>query len=144
MFKETIKKEIRPDYWRYMSWYPDHYGFFPAITAFSKLYFNNGIGEVIAPWKHDSIYLRPGSNDQAVLHQILFSKEYEVELGTPHFIVDAGAHIGISSLFFANRYPHTQILAIEPESENFKLLCKNTRQHQNISPLQAGLWSNKG
>ena len=144
MFKETIKKGIRPDYWRYMSWYRAHFGFFPAITAFSKLYFNNGIGEANTPSHDDLICFRPGSSDQEVFHQVFFSKEYAVELGTPNFIVDAGAHIGISSLFFASRYPHAQILAIEPESENFKLLCRNTRRYGNISPLQAGLWSKKG
>ena len=144
MLKKTIKKGIRTDYWRYMSWQRSHFGFFPAIIAFSKLYFSGGIGEANAPLLHDSICIRPGTTDQDVFHQIFFSKEYAADLGTPDFIVDAGAHIGLSALFFANQYPRAKVIAIEPEPGNFKLLCRNTRRYSAIFPLQAGLWNKEG
>lgn len=105
MLKKTIKKGIRTDYWHYMSWQRSHFGFFPAIIAFSKLYFNGGIGEANAPLLDDSICIRPGTTDQDVFHQIFFSKEYAADLGTPDIIVDAGAHIGLSALFLPINTP---------------------------------------
>jgi FkbM family methyltransferase len=48
----------------------------------------------------------------------------------PPLIVDAGAHIGLASLFFAKNYPQAKILALEPQATNFKL-------------LKANIWHNK-
>jgi FkbM family methyltransferase len=55
-------------------------------------------------------------------------------------MVDAGAHIGLASLYFAQRFPECQILALEPEPQNFELLQKNTGSYSNITPMQAALW----
>lgn len=40
-------------------------------------------------------------------------------------IVDVGAHIGLSTLYFKTLYPQANIIAIEPLQENFRLLEKN-------------------
>lgn len=63
--------------------------------------------------------------------------------GDPKFIIDAGAHIGLSSVFFASKYPEATVVALEPEPSNFAILLKNTEDFPNIRPLQAGLWSKK-
>ena len=54
-------------------------------------------------------------------------------------IVDAGANIGVTSVLFAMRFPDALIIAIEPESSNFKMLCKNTATFKNVVCLQAAL-----
>ena len=46
----------------------------------------------------------------------------------PPLIVDAGASIGASALYFAFTYPKAHLVAIEPEQDNFQLLVSNTAQ----------------
>jgi predicted O-methyltransferase YrrM len=40
-------------------------------------------------------------------------------------VVDAGANIGLASLWFANQYPKAKIVCIEPDPENFRILKEN-------------------
>jgi FkbM family methyltransferase len=56
------------------------------------------------------------------------------------FIIDAGAKIGLTSAYFANRFPNARILALEVDRQNFELLAANTRHYPNITPLLKGLW----
>jgi FkbM family methyltransferase len=50
-----------------------------------------------------------------------------VEGGKKPLIVDCGANIGASVLWFHARYPEAHIVAIEPALDNFALLEKNVR-----------------
>src|ERR1017187_8887817 len=58
----------------------------------------------------------------------------------PSCIVDCGAHIGCTSLFFALRYPGTKIIAVEPDPWNFELLSANVCQFPNVVPINAAVW----
>jgi FkbM family methyltransferase len=40
-------------------------------------------------------------------------------------IVDVGAHVGVVSLYLANKYPDIQVYAYEPVPSNFKRLLRN-------------------
>jgi FkbM family methyltransferase len=74
--------------------------------------------------------------------QVLHWPEYDVELGRdPDLIVDAGANIGLSVLWFADRYPTARIIALEPEPANFALLQVNTSGLDNVTCMRAALWS---
>jgi len=50
-----------------------------------------------------------------------------VDAGKRPLIVDCGANVGASVLWFTARYPEAHIIAVEPASDNFSLLEKNTR-----------------
>ena len=56
-------------------------------------------------------------------------------------IVDAGANIGLTSIYFANKYPNAKIIALEPELGNFELLKKNAAPYSQIAALQAAVWN---
>lgn len=87
------------------------------------------------------IRLRPKTSDLQVALQILDSHEYGMAVDfEPQLIVDAGAYTGISSLFFAKRFPKATIHAIEPDTENFNLLLANCRGVPNIIAHNAALW----
>lgn len=58
---------------------------------------------------------------------------------SPRVIVDAGANIGLTSVFYSNKYPRAKIFAIEPEPSNFELLKKNTASYTNVVRIQAAL-----
>jgi FkbM family methyltransferase len=76
---------------------------------------------------------------------VFVNKDYDFDVGVePATIIDLGAHIGMASIYFANRYPNARILAIEPSSRNFARLQQNTRHYDNITPVHAAIWSHAG
>lgn len=88
-----------------------------------------------------SVWLRGGTSDLKVALQVLAAREYDVDPGLmPRLIIDAGANIGISSLYFAAKYPEAKVYAIEPEPSNFRLLIRNCQGVSNIIPVSAALW----
>jgi FkbM family methyltransferase len=87
---------------------------------------------------------RPGTSDEGVISQVLQNRQYDFkwlrrgaelrafsELGIPShkspLIVDAGANIGASPVYFAYAFPNARVIAIEPETDNFELLLTNTQ-----------------
>jgi len=89
-------------------------------------------------------YLRLNTSDIKVCQDVLLEYEYHVTLiHPPKVIVDAGANIGLTSIFFANQYPSARIFAIEPEPSNFEMLQRNVSRYDNIVPIKAALWNNE-
>ncbi len=87
------------------------------------------------------IRLRISSSDIPTYYQVFIKQEYDFLVKTqPGVIIDAGANIGLTSIYFANKYPGARIVALEPEQSNFELLKINTAQYPNIVPVQAALW----
>lgn len=87
------------------------------------------------------IYLRFPSADIGVYDQVFEKGEFELEvIRTPRAMVDAGANIGLVSVYWAIRFPEARILAIEPEANNFDMLQRNTAPYTNITPIRAALW----
>ena len=143
MLKTYARKLVGDAHWEYLSWSRSQFGIFRAIVNYLSLVGNNGIGRAPNQWTGGSVFLRPGTTDQDVYDEIFIEKEYDISLGDPKFIIDAGAHIGLASVFFACRYPNAIIVAIEPEPSNFAVLQMNAKRFPNIHPVQAGLWSRK-
>jgi hypothetical protein len=66
--------------------------------------------------------VRLKTSDVKAFEQVIYEKEYEMALSRPpSVILDAGANIGLASIYFANRYPNAKIIAVEPEKSNFEL-----------------------
>lgn len=88
------------------------------------------------------VHLRMRTTDVSVYEEIVANGEYRFEIARePTVIVDAGANIGLTSIFFANRYPGAKVIAIEPEASNFRMLIKNCERYSTIVPIEAALWS---
>lgn len=97
--------------------------------------------EVFCPSAGRAVTLRLGTSDLATYEKIFADREYHFEPAkSPEVILDAGANIGLASLFFAARFPAARIIAIEPEDSNFALLVRNTAAFPRIVPIQAALW----
>lgn len=87
------------------------------------------------------VKLRIGTTDISTYKQVLVLRQYEFEKPeAPRFIIDAGANIGLSAVYFANRFPQAKIVAIEPEDSNYRMLCENVRPYPQVKPLRAALW----
>ena len=93
----------------------------------------------------DRVELRGGTTDIRCFLKIFVEREYSSPFQiSPRFIVDAGANIGLSSLYFAATYPEATIFALEPETDNFLLLQRNCAHIDQIKPLHGALWSTPG
>jgi FkbM family methyltransferase len=102
------------------------------------------------------VAVRKGDSDVEVLRQVFCKQEYRIaptlhrenlynhyqklldDNKTP-IIIDAGANIGIASVWFANIFPKARIVAIEPDPENCILARRNTHGRGDIQILEAGL-----
>jgi FkbM family methyltransferase len=101
-----------------------------------------GLKDIHIPGLSHPISLRSGTADASTLEKIFVWNDYDLDYPAEvKTVIDAGANIGLSSIFFAVRFPHATVVAIEPESENFRLLELNTRHYPQIVPLRAALWS---
>ncbi len=85
--------------------------------------------------------LRVPSSDARAYKQIFLQQEYDFSVATePRVIIDAGANIGLASIYFANKYPDSRIIAIEPEEGNYELLSQNVAPYANVVAVHAALW----
>jgi FkbM family methyltransferase len=88
-----------------------------------------------------AVYLRSRSSDVSTFWQVVSLDEYRMPPAlAPSVIIDAGANIGLSTAIFASRYPNSSIIALEPDSENFDRLKKNTKDYQNVTCLNVAIW----
>lgn len=56
-------------------------------------------------------------------------------------IVDCGGHVGLSSVWFASRFPEATVYVVEPDAANYKLLQENTAAYKGVTALNGGIWS---
>lgn len=76
------------------------------------------------------------SDFDLLYNEIFKVNEYKFSARTASpFILDCGANIGISVLYFKKLYPGARIIAFEPNPETFKLLERNVRQN-NLRGVQ--------
>lgn len=74
-------------------------------------------------------------------HEIWDRELYQFKTQNPTpYIIDAGANIGIATLYFKKKYPNAEILAFEPDDTIFDFFHKNTKHLSNITALKKGLW----
>jgi len=101
------------------------------------------------------------ATDLSVMAQIYRSEDYDLarlprwrdiearyaeitRAGGDALIVDCGANIGASALYFAERFPRSRVIAVEPQAGNFGLLSRNCAAAAQIEPLHAGIASHDG
>jgi FkbM family methyltransferase len=90
-----------------------------------------------------TVHLRPGTSDQDVYDQIFRDGEYASIGGDPRFIIDAGGHIGLATVFLAQRFPGATIAVVEPDPTNLAVLQRNVAGLRNVHVHAGGLWSRK-
>lgn len=77
-----------------------------------------------------------------IVRAVLEGREYPVLQfpdGPPATIVDIGANVGATAVYFRAVYPGARILCYEPSPENFVWLSANTRALGNVEAFQCGL-----
>lgn len=76
------------------------------------------------------------------LNEVFIDEIYSINLPDNPLIVDCGANIGLSIIFFKKEHPGATITAFEPDEKNFELLTKNIDSHElkGISLLKKAVW----
>jgi FkbM family methyltransferase len=86
--------------------------------------------------------IRVPSTDIPTFHQIFQLQQYECQYArAPLTLIDAGANIGLASIYFASLFPNLSIIAIEAEQSNFSLLTHNVKRFDNVTPVFCALWN---
>ena len=118
-----------------------------AIVNNGKIVSNMGILKIIFP-THKYV-LRKRTSDLKVFKQLVIEKEYQcvIDLISKHHVkintvIDAGANVGLSMIFFKSIFPNVQIICIEPDKENCGLISTQIKEngYNNIYIEKAGLW----
>jgi FkbM family methyltransferase len=88
-----------------------------------------------------SLELRARTTDFDIFEQIFLLRDCALPFRhNPGFIIDGGAHVGCSTVWFARKYPDAKIIAVEAERGNFEMLCRNTAKFPNVECVHAAIW----
>ncbi len=108
-----------------------------------------------------NVEIRTHESDLDVARQIFVLRSYDIAkfpqeawvsrqydalcaTGATPIIVDAGANIGASTIWFAAKYPKAQVFAIEPDSANVACCKTNTDHLSNVVVLEAAIGAKPG
>lgn len=123
--------------------YSDVFGTMNALRALHAARFRaSGCFPIAPKYGAPGVKLRVPSSDIMAFREVFCRREYEAEfLSSPCAIVDAGANVGLTSVFLAKCFPNARIIAIEPQYDNYQQLVRNTDGFSNVRCLNAAVWS---
>jgi len=98
-----------------------------------------------------TLCLRRMTTDYNIYGQIFRFEEYRPLIDIVNklrkkeilYIVDAGANVGCSTVYFKQLFPGAKVVAIEPQSGNFNMLTKNIQlnnMQNDVFANKSGLW----
>ncbi len=107
------------------------------------------------------MWARFQDSDASVLRQVFAGRSYDlarfpqharvraameriVAAGKRPVIVDAGANIGASAVWFALRYPEAMVVAVEPDPSNLEIARRNVARFANIVLAPAAIGGQSG
>lgn len=137
---------VRPTHWL-LSYYDS---LLRAAAGRVKLPLWGRTAEVLMAGASTPVTVRLGSSDWAVLEEVLLRHIYqsalELELGQPPTIVDLGANVGMTVRLWGDRWPQANIVAVEPDADNFRILRRNTTAlpAERLRLVQAAVSSRPG
>jgi len=120
----------------------NHFNFRDALSITIGII--NKREKVTIPSKKTAFYLRKNTKDLETFEEVFLANIYDTPLPfEPKTIVDAGANVGLASVFFKLKYPNSKIVAVEIESKNVEMIKKNTATFNSITVLEKGLYNKK-
>lgn len=117
-------------------------GYHGILLLFKRYFINLNNFKILLPKYPFPIFLRNNTSDINVFYQVFLAKSYNINFRiNPKIIIDCGANIGLSTIYFKNKFPNAKIIAIEPEKSNFLLLEKNTKEYNDVFCVKYGVWN---
>jgi FkbM family methyltransferase len=112
--------------------------------------------EVNLPDFDAPIWLRGQTVDLVVFYQVIQAHEYGIpgshadELRQRYealvrsaqevLIIDCGANIGLSSVWYAREFPSAKIVAVEPDPSNLEIASRNIAAYPNVKLVAGAVW----
>ena len=87
-----------------------------------------------------------GSSDISVFNQIFVREEYRClrDLEDVSLVLDLGANVGYSSIYFLSAFPHSRVVAVEPDERNVAVFRTNLESYGSRSQLLHGaVWAER-
>ena len=114
-----------------------------GLMTFYRIFIGDGDFVVYRSERDPGTMVRGSGTDTWAFQQIFILADFRLVAGRNYVrvIIDAGAYVGFSSIYFAELYPHAFIYALEPDENNFQALQRNTRHYPNIKAIQAAVWN---
>lgn len=117
------------------------FGFIDAIKLYIRVKLKP-YGVLSASRYKGPFYLRPQTTDYFTFDQVFLRNQYNINFPFEvQYVIDAGANIGLASVYFSQKYSNCSIVAVEPSKENFEILSKNIASYPNVKPMLKGLWN---
>ena len=87
---------------------------------------------------------RVNTSDRWAFGQVFVRQEYgslPADL-RPKLILDCGANVGYTSVYFLTRYASARVIAVEPDPHNFQILLRNLAPYgERALAIHAAVWS---
>jgi FkbM family methyltransferase len=152
---------ITADIFRLLSEYIRYFGFRGIAFAFYhplKIKFCNTNNHLkINVPGYGSVYLRPKTCDLATFKEIFIYGEYALKQanifapvynryldilskGEAPIIIDAGANVGLASIFLSINFPLAKIIAVEADNDNLSMAILNASRISSFLAINAALW----
>jgi FkbM family methyltransferase len=97
------------------------------------------LGNNVVSWRADS------DADLAIIEEVFGRQVYDLpDIPPPDVVVDLGAHIGASVLFFSLRFPSARIVAVEPDPVNFAKLRRNVGSMPQVTLFNTAVTEREG
>lgn len=98
---------------------------------------------VQVPGYRNAFVLRRDVSDRSSFEQVFLEETCALPFtaSAPRTIVDAGAHVGFTAAWYAERYAKATVIALEPSAVHCVLLRQNTCAYPNVRVLRTALWS---
>jgi FkbM family methyltransferase len=116
-----------------------HLSFGKRVQLFSSLMrlkwhhaFKKDVAELTVNVVDRNVVLPNHSSSQYILKEIFVTEVYAMKktFHQPVSILDLGANVGLSSLYFLEQCPVKEIVCLEPDTSNFNRLQQNLRSKQ--------------
>lgn len=113
-----------------------------SFTLFQGLVSNKDV--LTIPSSSRKVYLRKNTKDKETFLEVFEGRIYDTKLSfTPKTMVDAGANVGFSTLFFKLKYPEIEVVTLEIDDDNCKSIKKNLENYNHVDIRSEALFSRK-
>lgn len=100
-------------------------------------------------WQGMQLHYRPGSSDPWAIYNHLMKpperdeyappREFPLARAEVRTVLDIGANVGVTALYFSQIFPHADVYAFEPAPDNFAVLRKNVANCARIRAFNFAL-----